>query len=69
MRNYGDQSGPEVFGRVSFTQALQHSINAVYCDIGKALGPTLLLDYAKRFGFYRAPGLELPRSEQARSGL
>src|SRR5207302_454800 len=28
-----DQSGPESFGTVNFTTALQHSINAVFCKI------------------------------------
>jgi peptidoglycan glycosyltransferase len=69
VSNFADQNGPEVFGTVDFTQALQHSINAVFCDIGMALGPKLILDYAKRFGFYRNPDLELPRSEQSASGL
>ena len=44
--NYADQSGPERFGRVSFLQALEHSINAVFCEIGKRLGPLTVLDYA-----------------------
>ena len=52
VSNFADQSGPEVFGRVTFTHALQHSINAVFCEIGKKLGPLKILDYAKRFGFY-----------------
>jgi peptidoglycan glycosyltransferase len=32
--NFADQSGPEVFGTVNFLQALEHSINAVFCEIG-----------------------------------
>ena len=41
-----------MFGRVSFAQALQHSINSVFCNIGKQLGAQAILEYAKRFGFY-----------------
>jgi penicillin-binding protein A len=67
--NFADQSGPEQFGTVNFTTALQHSINAVFCDIGKALGPQVILDYAKRFGFYSLPPLETPANERAKSGL
>jgi penicillin-binding protein A len=67
--NFADQSGPEVFGTVTFTEALQHSINAVYCEIGNALGPLEILDYAKRFGFYAEPPLETPSDERAPSGL
>ena len=67
--NFADQSGPEVFGSVDLTQALEHSINAVYCEIGKALGGRKILDYAKRFGFYSVPPLETPVNERAISGL
>ena len=67
--NFADQSGPEVFGHVDFTTALEHSINAVFCEIGKKLGPLRLLDYAKRFGFYQEPPLETPSSERIPSGL
>ena len=67
--NFADQSGPEVFGSVDLTQALEHSINAVYCELGKALGGRKILDYAKRFGFYSVPPLETPVNERAISGL
>jgi peptidoglycan glycosyltransferase len=69
VTNFSDQSGPEVFGHVNFTQAMQHSINAVFCNIGKALGALTVLDYAKRFGFYSVPPLETPVNERAPSGL
>jgi penicillin-binding protein A len=69
VSNFADQSGPEVFGRVSFATALEHSINAVFCEIGKKLGPLTVLDYARRFGFYSEPPLETPSSERAPSGL
>ena len=67
--NFADQSGPERFGTVTFTQALQHSINAVFCNIGKALGAKAILNHAKRFGFYAVPPLETPVNERAISGL
>jgi peptidoglycan glycosyltransferase len=69
VSNYADQSGPEVFGRVNFVSALEHSINAVFCEIGKRLGPLTVLDYARRFGFYSEPPLETPSNERAPSGL
>ncbi len=69
VSNFADQSGPEVFGHVDFTTALEHSINAVFCEIGKRIGPLRLLDYAKRFGFYEEPPLETPSSERVPSGL
>ena len=67
--NFADQSGPEVFGSVDFTQALTHSINAVFCELGKALGGRRILDTAKDFGFYSVPPLETPVNERAISGL
>ncbi len=67
--NYADQSGPETFGSVNFVQALQHSINAVFCEIGKTLGARPILEHAKHFGFYSVPPLETPVNERAISGL
>jgi penicillin-binding protein A len=67
--NFADQSGPEQFGRVTLAQALQHSINAVFCEVGKRLGARKLLDYTKRFGFYSPPPLETPDNERQASGL
>jgi peptidoglycan glycosyltransferase len=64
-----DQNGPEQYGRVDFLQAYQHSINAVFCNIGKQIGARKILDKAKDFGFYSTPPLELPANEQAPSGL
>ena len=69
VTNFADQSGPERFGHVDFVQALQHSINAVFCEIGKRLGALKLIEYAKRFGFYSVPPLETPSNERRASGL
>ena len=69
VSNFADQNGPEQFGTVSFSTALQHSINAVFCNIGKQIGPKVILDYAKKFGFYSLPPLETPPNERAASGL
>ncbi len=67
--NFRDQSGPETFGTLDFLTALQHSVNAVFCKIGKRLGAGTILEYAKRFGFYDKPPLETPANERAASGL
>jgi len=64
-----DQNGPEAFGTVTLAQGLQHSINSVYCNIGKKIGAGTILDYTKRFGFYSPPDLELPLDAQSPSGL
>jgi len=64
-----DQNGPESFGTVTLAQGLQHSINSVYCNIGKKIGAGTILDYTRRFGFYSQPDLELPLDAQSPSGL
>lgn len=69
VSNFADQSGPQVWGRVTLAEALQNSINSVFCNIGKELGPQLVLEYAKRFGFYELPPLETPDDERRPSGL
>jgi peptidoglycan glycosyltransferase len=69
VHNFADQGGPEVFGSVDFLQALEHSINAVFCEIGQSIGAHAILNAAKRFGFYKDPPLETPSSERSPSGL
>lgn len=59
----------ESYGHVNLVQGFQHSINSVFCNIGKQLGAKTILDYAKRFGFYKTPPLETPADERAASGL
>ena len=69
VKNFGDQNGPEVFGSVNFLQALQHSINAVFCEIGQTIGAGRILGTSKQFGFYQDPPLETPSNERSPSGL
>jgi peptidoglycan glycosyltransferase len=64
-----DQNGPEAFGNVSLAQGFEHSINSVFCNVGKRIGGLKILEYAKRFGFYSVPPLETPPSESLASGL
>ncbi|MHB8643613.1 MAG: peptidoglycan D,D-transpeptidase FtsI family protein [Gaiellaceae bacterium] len=64
-----DQNGPESFGNVTLSQGFQHSINSVFCNIGKKIGAASILDYAKKFGFYAQPNIELPADAQSPSGL
>ena len=69
VHNFADQNGPEVFGRIALKDALVHSVNSVFCNIGKDLGAKRILAQAKRFGFYSAPPLETPIGERLPSGL
>ncbi|HEY6584720.1 MAG TPA: penicillin-binding protein 2 [Gaiellaceae bacterium] len=66
VNNY-DTSTP--FGTINFGQAFQHSVNSAFCEMGKKLGPRKILDYARRFGFYQRPPVDLPDGERAPSGL
>ena len=69
VRNAGNPEAPETFGSVDLVTGLEHSINSVFCNIGKALGAGRVLGYAKRYGFYEDPPLETPSNERAPSGL
>jgi peptidoglycan glycosyltransferase len=64
-----DQTGPESFGSVTLAQGFEHSINSVFCNIGKQIGGEEILKYAKRFGFYSLPPLDTPPSASLESGL
>jgi len=69
VRNAGNPEAPETFGSVDLVTGLEHSINSVFCNIGKALGAGKVLGYAKRYGFYEDPPLETPANERSPSGL
>jgi penicillin-binding protein A len=64
-----DQGGREVFGHLNFQSAFEHSVNSVFCNIGKQIGAKTIIDYAKKFGFYKTPPLETPANERYASGL
>jgi peptidoglycan glycosyltransferase len=67
--NANDQAGHEAYGNVTFAEAYQHSINAVFCMIGMKLGAGKILAEAKKFGFYSVPPLETPSDARSASGL
>jgi peptidoglycan glycosyltransferase len=64
-----DQGGREVFGHLNLSTGFQHSVNSVFCNIGKQLGAGTIIDYAKKFGFYKSPPVELPANEKYASGM
>jgi peptidoglycan glycosyltransferase len=70
VSNAASPDGPvEAFGHPTLAQGLQHSINSVFCNVGKAIGAGLILDYMKKYGFYKDPPIETPANEKAASGL
>jgi peptidoglycan glycosyltransferase len=64
-----DQTGAEAFGNVTLAQGFEHSINSVFCNVGKQIGGEEILKYAKRFGFYSPPPIDLPSDTISPSGL
>ena len=56
------------FGDVSLSYALTNSINTVYAQVGQNLGGQTMETYMKRFGFYRAPPIDLPAGQLIASG-
>jgi penicillin-binding protein A len=69
VRNAGNPEAPETFGHVNLATGFEHSINSVFCNVGKTLGAGTVLQYAERFGFYKTPPLETPENERLPSGL
>ena len=67
--NPDSPGGVEVFGNIDLSAALEHSVNAVFCQIGMRLGAAKILDYAKRYGFYSSPPLDTPSNTIYPSGL
>jgi penicillin-binding protein A len=64
-----DERGAEAFGHVTLAQGFEHSINSVFCNVGKQIGGEEILKYAKKFGFYSTPPLETPANQRVPSGL
>jgi peptidoglycan glycosyltransferase len=64
-----DADGPESFGSLNLVTAFEHSVNSVFCNIGKTLGAAKVLEQAKKFGFYSTPPLETPSDARSGSGL
>ncbi|WP_196594803.1 penicillin-binding protein [Pectinatus sottacetonis] len=52
------------FGTVTFTKIIEESINTGFVHIGLKLGADKLIGYAKKFGFGKKTGIELPGEER-----
>ena len=64
LRNDGGES----FGEINLTDALTHSVNTVFGQIGEKLGKATLGKYMARFGFFRKPPLDYPNDQKRASG-
>jgi peptidoglycan glycosyltransferase len=61
--------GGENFGAISLTDALTHSVNTVFGEVGEKLGRSTMLKYMRRFGFQRTPPLDYPTNQMLASGV
>src|SRR6266576_2355316 len=61
--------GGEDFASISLTDALTHSVNTVFGEIGEKLGKNTMYDYMRRFGLDRKPPLDYPRDQLFASGV
>src|SRR4051794_9093181 len=61
--------GGENFASISLTDALTHSVNTVFGEIGEKLGKKEMYSYMRRFGFNKKPPLDYPRSQEFASGV
>src|SRR3954466_3006873 len=64
LRNFGDEN----FGAISLTDALTHSVNTVFGEIGEKLGRATLFKYMLRYGFQRKPPMDYPKNQMLASG-
>jgi peptidoglycan glycosyltransferase len=64
LQNFGGEN----FGAISLTDALTHSVNTVFGEVGEKLGRATLLKYMVRYGFQHKPPLDYPRDEMVASG-
>jgi peptidoglycan glycosyltransferase len=60
--------GGEQFGPITLTDALTHSVNTVFGEVGEKLGRSTMLKYMERFGFQKKPPLDYPKGEMIASG-
>jgi penicillin-binding protein A len=60
--------GGEDFGNITLTDALTHSVNTVWAEVGENLGKRTMAKYMTRFGFYKPPPIDLPANQLLASG-
>ena len=64
-----ENAGGQSFGPLSFTDALTNSVNTVFAQVGERTGRDTLVEYMKRFGFYKDPELDYPGFQMVPSGI
>jgi penicillin-binding protein A len=60
--------GGENFGDITLTDALTHSVNTVWAEVGVKLGRSTMAEYMQRFGFGQDPPMDYPGGQMNASG-
>ena len=60
--------GGEDFGPITLTDALTHSVNTVFGEVGVKLGQPTMAKYMSRFGFNAKPPMDYPGDQMSASG-
>jgi penicillin-binding protein A len=64
LRNFDDEN----FGQITLTDALTHSVNTAWAEIGVRLGKRTMARYMERLGFDEPVRVDLPQEERRASG-
>lgn len=57
------------YGEIDVTEALTHSVNTYFAQLGEELGAGTLEEYMDKFGFNAKPQLDLPKGQMSTSGV
>jgi peptidoglycan glycosyltransferase len=63
-----NNDGGESFGDITLTDALTHSVNTVFGEVGEHVGKATMKKYMDRLGFGSPVAVDLPLDERAASG-
>jgi penicillin-binding protein A len=63
-----NNDGGESFGDITLTEALTHSVNTVFGEVGEKIGKQTMKKYMDRLGFEAPVQVDLPADERAASG-
>jgi peptidoglycan glycosyltransferase len=63
-----NNDGGESFGDITLTEALTHSVNTVFGEVGEKVGKETMKKYMDRLGFEGPVDVDLPSGERAASG-
>src|ERR1043165_4223030 len=64
LNNFGGQD----YGDITLTEALTHSVNTVWAEVGVKLGRSTMQEYMDRFGFGKKPPMDYPSDQMSTSG-